>query len=146
MDDFEQHLANQSLKNPPNGWRDEILANARRVQVGVTASNDTGQERSTGLFQLLAGWLWPHPGAWASLAAAWMVIFALHNQVQTEIAREFEIVGYKGDPARVLVASEERRTAVEVFLATGDLQLAVTDRPKRYPLRNSVPPLMLFTS
>jgi hypothetical protein len=46
-------------------WRSQILAAA------------SGAPRSM-LAEWLSSWLWPHPRAWAGLAAAWIVIFLLH--------------------------------------------------------------------
>ena len=65
-DDFEQHLARQTLRPIPMDWRQEIVA----AQT---------QPRSTGA--ATTWWrelLWPHPYAWSGLAAVWLIIFAMH--------------------------------------------------------------------
>jgi hypothetical protein len=54
--DFEKQLQRQPLRDLPRDWRAEILSAA------------AGPQTST----------WPSLRGWASLAAAWLVIFLLH--------------------------------------------------------------------
>jgi hypothetical protein len=63
--EFEKQLERQTMRELPREWRSQILKAA------------SGAERPT-LVERLSGWLWPHPRAWAGLAAAWVVIFLLH--------------------------------------------------------------------
>jgi hypothetical protein len=63
--DFEKQLERQPLRELPREWRSQILNAASR------AGNST-------LVEWFSTWLWPHPRAWAGLAAAWVVIFLLH--------------------------------------------------------------------
>jgi hypothetical protein len=65
MDDFEQKLGRQPLRQVPAEWREEILA------VAECAS------RPAPRVSFLATLFWPHPKAWAGLAAVWILIFAL---------------------------------------------------------------------
>jgi hypothetical protein len=60
--DFEEYLRRQTVRTVPAKWRREILRAAR------AQPSDPSWWRE---------WLWPCPQAWAGLAAAWGVIFAL---------------------------------------------------------------------
>jgi hypothetical protein len=63
--EFEKQLQRQPMREPPRQWRSQILGAASR----------TGHST---LVARLSTWLWPHPQAWAGLAAAWVLIFLLH--------------------------------------------------------------------
>ncbi|MGD1084582.1 MAG: hypothetical protein ABSA47_07515 [Verrucomicrobiota bacterium] len=63
--DFENQLQRQPLREIPRQWRAEILSAA------------SGPGPSPFVLRL-SSWLWPHPRAWAGLAAAWVVILLLH--------------------------------------------------------------------
>src|SRR5271163_2289160 len=63
-DSFETRLKRQPQREIPRAWRREIL-DAARVS-----------ERSRPL--LAASLFWPHPKAWAALAAAWMAVVGLN--------------------------------------------------------------------
>jgi hypothetical protein len=63
--EFEKQLERQPMRELPREWRSEILVAASRV------------ERIT-VIDRLSTWLWPHPRAWAGLAAAWVLTFLLH--------------------------------------------------------------------
>ena len=63
--EFEQQLQRQPMRELPRQWRSQILGAASR------------NGHST-LVDRLSTWLWPHPRAWAGLAAAWVLIFLLH--------------------------------------------------------------------
>jgi len=63
--EFEQQLQRHPMRELPREWRAEILAAASRP----------GQPS---LIDRLSTWLWPHPRAWAGLAAAWVLILLLH--------------------------------------------------------------------
>lgn len=71
---FEERLRRQSLKTIPDDWRAEILQASR-----CAAKAPTPKENwlST-LNQRLSTLLWPHPKAWAGLAAAWVFILVLN--------------------------------------------------------------------
>jgi hypothetical protein len=68
-DNFEKHLRDQSFRPVPARWRAEILQAAREAGV-ANASPSAG----VWWWDSFRAWLWPHPVAWASLAAAWLVI------------------------------------------------------------------------
>jgi hypothetical protein len=63
--EFEKQLQRHSMRELPREWRSQILG----------AVSGTGHST---LVDRLSTWLWPHPRAWAGLAAAWVLIFLLH--------------------------------------------------------------------
>ena len=73
MDDFEQKLQCQPLRQVPGEWREEILAAAEVQLPGAPKRSEGG---STFIAQL-STILWPHPAAWAGLAAVWILILAV---------------------------------------------------------------------
>ena len=73
-DHFEQQLQRQPLKEIPTGWRGEILAAATSCH----ASRVTRHSFLSTLNSQLSTLLWPHPRAWAGLAAVWVLILAVN--------------------------------------------------------------------
>jgi hypothetical protein len=74
LDDFEQKLQRQPLRQVPGEWREEILAAAEVQLPGALKRSEGG---STFIAQL-STILWPHPKAWAGLAAVWILILAVN--------------------------------------------------------------------
>jgi hypothetical protein len=76
MNEFEQKLSRQSLKQIPDEWRAEILREGRRAAV----PNNKWNADTASLPELnwLAKIFWPHPKAWAGLAAVWIFILAVN--------------------------------------------------------------------
>lgn len=83
-DDFEQKLQRQPLRQIPGEWRGEILAAAaadvnRRQEVSREFTfAATGRSLLSTLNAQLSTILWPHPRAWAGLAAVWVLILAVN--------------------------------------------------------------------
>jgi len=75
MDQFERRLSRQPVRQVPAEWRGEILAEAGRAS-RVKGRAQKGIWPSSLVSRLLAA-LWPHPVAWAGLAAVWIFIFAV---------------------------------------------------------------------
>jgi hypothetical protein len=139
MDAFEQQLRRQVPAKPPENWREEILAAARLASpAGSRAPKPT-------LIAVLREWLWPHPAAWASLAAIWLVLFSVHRQ--TESAIQAELIASRVSPREVLESFEHRQQATERLLAGLDFEFPAMDRLKpvrRHPIAS--PPLMLLAT
>jgi hypothetical protein len=74
MDNFEQKLQRQRLRQVPAEWRGEILAAATSCH----SSRVTRHTFFSTLNAQLSTILWPHPKAWAGLAAVWILIFAVN--------------------------------------------------------------------
>ena len=83
LDDFEQKLQRQPLRQVPAEWREEILVAAdvnrrnRPVREFTFAATPFRRFLST-LNAQLSTILWPHPRAWAGLAAVWILILAVN--------------------------------------------------------------------
>src|ERR1035441_6307492 len=85
-EDFEKRLARQPLRQVPGEWREEILSAARQVSLPEHATRNTQQlPASRSLLSTinyqLSTLLWPHPTAWAGLAAVWLVILVINLSV-----------------------------------------------------------------
>jgi hypothetical protein len=72
QEQFEQRLSRQPIRQVPAEWREEILAAAgRESQIESRAAKGLW---SSSLVLRLSSVFWPHPVAWAGLAAAWLFI------------------------------------------------------------------------
>ena len=116
LDEFETKLQGQPRREIPAEWRWEILAPLRRRTEAP-----------------VAWWrqvLWPHPAAWAGLAAAWVAIFALNLAG----APEGETYAVGKPPLDTRVAYQERqRLWAELALDLSRQprkQLPAADRPR----------------
>ena len=76
--EFEKKLRRQPVKEIPGDWRAEILSAARAVQSAPHASLVTRHGWLSTLNSQLSTIFWPHPKAWAGLAAVWVCIVALN--------------------------------------------------------------------
>ena len=87
-DDFEQKLSRQPLRPVPTEWRAEILSTA---QAAAPAQYSTPRSSKLATFnQQLANFIWPHPKAWAGLAAVWVGIIALNLATHDSVPRTAE--------------------------------------------------------
>lgn len=140
MDDFEQRLRRQPLNPPPAEWRAEILSRAR-----AAAASDR-RTMSPGLLSRFREWLWPHPAAWATLAAIWLVLFSVQHQMNVEVRREIELAGTQVPVRDVMLVFEEQQAVINQLLAANTLDLPDLDRPRRPARPQPMHPLMLITS
>jgi hypothetical protein len=72
MEQFERRLNRQPMRQIPGEWREEILSAAERASRPAPRASFLST-----LNHQLSTILWPHPKAWAGLAAIWMLIFAM---------------------------------------------------------------------
>ena len=79
---FERRLSRQPLREIPGEWRAEILAAAHAAQPSCHSSLVTRHSFLSTLNQQLSNYLWPHPKAWAGLAAVWILILAVNFSVR----------------------------------------------------------------
>ncbi len=70
---FERRLSRQPLRQIPGEWRGEILSAAERA----SHPEPHASYRST-LNNQLSTFFWPHPKAWAALAAVWVMILMVN--------------------------------------------------------------------
>jgi hypothetical protein len=100
MNELEQKLSRQPLRRIPAEWRAEILAAAELPPRPAPRASFL-----SGLNQQLSMWLWPHPKAWAGLAAVWVLIFAVDFS-----ARDWrQPVAEKSAPPSLETVAEVRR-------------------------------------
>src|SRR5436190_23565916 len=85
-DDFEKRLRRQAQRPVPAAWRQEILDAAREAASPRRSALLTHSCLLSALQCRLTAWLWPHPTAWACLAAVWFVVLSL-NFISREPAR-----------------------------------------------------------
>jgi hypothetical protein len=79
LEKFEQRLRRQTVKQVPGEWRAEILSVARSAQVPRHSPLVTRHPWLSIInHKLLSTLLWPHPKAWAGLAAVWLLILTLN--------------------------------------------------------------------
>lgn len=77
-EDFETLLQGTPLRTPPSAWRAEILQQARPAASAAKSFFLPGSELLSRFWDTVRReWLWPHPAAWASLAALWAVSLLL---------------------------------------------------------------------
>ena len=76
IDDFEQELRRQPLRQVPGEWRKEILTTAESAAVTRRAPPAIRPSWLSTFNSQLSILLWPHPKAWAGLAAIWLLILA----------------------------------------------------------------------
>jgi hypothetical protein len=129
-DDFEKRIQRQPLRKIPGEWRAQILADCRGSKV-----EDRAQEQfwlST-LVSRLPTVLWPHPKAWAGLAAIWIFIFALNFSMRDET----QTVAVKSAPPSPEVVAElkqQQRLFAELIgandLRDADRQKLFSPRPR----------------
>ena len=133
-DDFEQKLQRQPLRQVPAGWREEILAAAdvnRRqatsceVGRGFTSAATRRSLLST-LNAQLSTFLWPHPKAWAGLAAIWMLILAADFSAGDRAPAVAEKAA-PPSPEAMAELKQQRRLLAELI---GPRDVPEADRPK----------------
>jgi hypothetical protein len=76
-DDFEQKFQRQTLRQVPAEWREEILTAAESAGSARHSPPVTRPSWLSTLNAQLSTILWPHPVAWAGLAAVWILILAV---------------------------------------------------------------------
>ena len=125
MDDFEQRLRDQPMRNVPDDWRVEILGGAR----AAASRRPPVCERPSFLSTLnaqLSSLLWPSPKAWAGVAAAWMAIFVF-NFLARETSQPLAMHTTPPSRAFVELVKEQRR---ELLALAGLAVSTDADKPK----------------
>jgi hypothetical protein len=135
-DDFEKQLQRQPLRQMPGEWRDEILSTAQQTSSPADASRITRHASSSPsllstLSHQLSALLWPHPTAWAGLAAVWLVILGMNlttRDASTRVAKHASPVS----PQILMAFQEQERLLAELI---GPRETPVAERPKPAPMR-----------
>jgi hypothetical protein len=132
-DNFEQKLQRQPLRQIPGEWREDILVAAdmhrrnRPVREFTFAATTFRRLLST-LNHQLSTLLWPHPKAWAGLAAIWILIFA----VDFSLRDKTPVMAEKTAPPspEVLVELRQQQRMLAELIGSRDAHDA--DRPKSF--------------
>jgi hypothetical protein len=118
---FERRLSRQPLRKIPGEWRAEILVaadvNRREVREFTFAATV-----ASGLRQIF----WPHPKAWAALAAVWIFIFALNFSMRDRTP----MVAEKAAPPSPEVMAELKKQRLLFAELMGLRETADADRQK----------------
>jgi hypothetical protein len=130
-DDFEQRLARQSLRQVPGEWRAEILAAARNSQAAHQAPRVPPRSWLSTINHQLSTLLWPHPKAWAGLAAVWIFILALNFSMRDKSPALAEKT-LPLSPEVLVQLKQQQRMFAELM---GPRDTAVADRPKTHAPR-----------
>jgi hypothetical protein len=120
---FEQRLRRQPVKQIPPEWRKEIL---NSVAADVNRRQTVSREftfAATG-WSRLSTLLWPHPKAWAGLAAIWVLILTLNFSTQDKPA----VLAAKVPPPSPEVLVELRQQQKMLAELIGPAELHVADR------------------
>jgi hypothetical protein len=135
-DDFEKRLQRQPLRQLPSEWRQEILSAARQASSPYHASRITHHASSSPsllstINYQLSTLLWPHPVAWAGLAAVWVAILGINlttRDASTAVAKHALPVS----PQVFLAFQEQERLLTELL---GPRETPVAEKPKPGPPR-----------
>jgi len=122
-DDFEKRLQRQPLREIPAEWREEILKGA---QTPRHSSSVTRHSFLSTLNSKLSTVLWPHPKAWAGLAAAWVLIVAVHfasSDPSLQVAKKAQ----PPTPEVLVILQQQQRLLAELV---GPTMPREADRPK----------------
>jgi hypothetical protein len=125
-DEFEQKLSRQPLRPVPAAWREDILSAAREARPSVQASRVTHHSWLATFNHQLSTLFWPHPIAWAGLAAVWICLGALNISMRdpaTGVAEK------SAPPSPEMVAELKKQQRMFAELV-GSYEPAEADRPK----------------
>ena len=125
-DEFEKRLQRQPLRQAPCEWRSEILAAAREAQAPVHASCITHRSWLSTFNHQLSTFFWPHPKAWAGLAAVWIFIFAVNFSLRDPSPRMAEKSAPPSPEVMVELKKQQRMFAELV----GSREPLDVDRPR----------------
>ena len=117
MDEFEQFLKKQPLREVPPAWRAGILPPAAQPET----VQPTGWRE----------WLWPAPAAWAGLACVWVVILVL-NVATRPLAAERQLADRSPAPSHdmALALAQQQRELAQLL---GSPAESPAETKRRYP-------------
>lgn len=121
MNEFEQRLSRVPGKPIPAEWRAEILAAAEPVRPAPARGSWLAR-----LKEQLHAALWPHPQAWAGLAAVWVVVLLLQMSVRDEPPGRVQ-KSAPPSPAMRVELRQQRQLLVELL---GTPEARDADRPR----------------
>jgi hypothetical protein len=126
--EFEQRLRRQPLKEIPPAWRADILTATRAAQAPRHASRITHHSWLSTFNSQLSTLFWPHPKAWAGLAAIWICIFAVFFSMRDSSPR-MTAKSVPSSPEVMVELKKQQRMFAELV---GSYEPADVDRQKIY--------------
>ena len=124
--EFEKQLRRQPVKEIPGDWRAAILSAARAAQSAPHASLVTQHSWFSTLNSQLSTFFWPHPKAWAGLAAVWVGIIALNFSTRDRSVMMAEKISPPS--AEVIVELRKQQKLYAELMGVNEPREA--DRPK----------------
>jgi hypothetical protein len=135
-DEFEKRLHSQPLRQVPGDWRREILRAARQAAGAQHAPHPPHHVRAassllSAIHHQVLTILWPHPIAWAGLAAVWLVILGVH----LTMGQSTPLTAKRALPTspQVFMAHQEQERLLAELLGPREAPVAVP--PKASPPR-----------
>ena len=120
---FERRLSRQPLREIPGEWRSDILSAAKRASRPEPHATflSTLNRQITAIF-------WPHPKAWAGLAAVWVLILAVNFSTRDTSPRMAE-KSLPPSPEVIVELRKQQRMFAELV---GPREECVADRSKSF--------------
>ncbi|HTV63474.1 MAG TPA: hypothetical protein VMH30_12985 [Verrucomicrobiae bacterium] len=125
MDQFEQRLSRQPLRQVPAEWRSGILAGAAAAAPRAVSSPSFLSILNSRLSTVL----WPCPQAWAGLAAIWIFIFVANFSMRDDKSA----VAEKSPPPSPQMLAELRQQRRMMAELIGSGQTNDAEPPKLMP-------------
>jgi hypothetical protein len=128
MEQFERRLGRQPLRQIPAEWREQILAAAKDAAPTNYTLRVTPPSFLSTLNHQLSTILWPHPAAWAGLAAVWILILAVDFSIRD---RSPAVAAKSAPPTPEVIVElrQQRRMLVELM---GPRDKREADRSKSF--------------
>jgi hypothetical protein len=112
--DFEKQLQRPALRKIPVEWRAEILDAARAATPAPRRSEITFRALLSAFGGQLSSLLWPHPKAWATLAAIWLGILSM-NFYAADPPRQLAKNDVLPSPEFLVAIREQRRELAKLI-------------------------------
>ncbi len=123
-DPFERRLQREQQRPIPPSWRAEILSAAREAALSARTSHATEPSPIVSWFLAL---LWPHPRAWAGLAAVWLVVVGLNLSSREPSPEQLASSPTPASPQQLELLRQQEQMFAELL---GPLGRADADRAK----------------
>jgi hypothetical protein len=132
-EDFEKRLQRQPVRQIPGEWRENILSAARQASLAGHAPRATHHAIPSAsllstIHHRLSTILWPHPTAWAGLAAAWVVILGMNlttRDVSQAVAKHAAPVS-----PQVFIAFQEQERLLSELIGPREKPVAEPPKPR----------------
>jgi hypothetical protein len=128
-DDFERRLSRQPPKEIPAAWRAEILAVACDARVARQPSAVVRRFWLATFNEQLSTIFWPHPKAWAGLAAVWVLILVLNLSLRDGTPAQLAEKASPPSPEMIAELRKQQRLFAELM---GPRDGTVADRSKTF--------------